>query len=78
MKLAFYVALLAGVLAVAGSASAQQPVRPNERFCLEASDNTGNHPLLCRFTTYEQCLASRTGQGDRCWLNPILAFQQRR
>lgn len=78
MKLAFFVALLAGVLAVAGDASAQQPVGPRERFCIEVFDSSGSHPMLCRFETYEQCLLSKTSPQDRCWLNPYLAFQQRR
>jgi hypothetical protein len=80
MRLAFFGILLAGCAAAAGSATAQQQtLRPNETYCLEASDSSGgSQPFLCRFTTYEQCLASRTSHGDRCWLNPILAFRQRR
>lgn len=78
MRLTFFVVLLAGCAAAVGSAAAQQTVRPNETYCLEVVDHTGPNPFLCRYTTYEQCLASRTSQGDRCWLNPYLAFQQRR
>ena len=78
MKYAILAALLASGLAAAGSASAQQTVRANERYCIEVSDSTGIHPLLCRFETYEQCIMSKTAPGDRCMLNPYLAFQQRR
>ena len=78
MKLALFVALLAGGVAAASGALAQQPVRANERYCIEVLDNTGLNPWLCRFETYEQCAASKTSPGDRCWLNPQLGFQQRR
>jgi hypothetical protein len=60
------------------AANAQTAVPANQRFCLEVRDATGPHPLLCRFTTMEQCNASKTGQSDSCMLNPELAFQQRR
>jgi hypothetical protein len=60
------------------TANAQTAVPANQRYCLEVRDATGPHPLLCRFTTIEQCNASKTGQSDFCMLNPELAFQQRR
>ena len=60
------------------AANAQTAVPANQRFCLEVRDATGPHPLLCRFTTMDQCIASKTGQADFCMLNPELAFQQRR
>ena len=47
---------------VAATASAQTAVPANQRFCLEVRDATGPHPLLCRFTTMDQCIASKTGQ----------------
>ena len=49
-----------------------------ERYCIEVIDHSGSNPWLCRFETYEQCLASKTSPQDKCWLNPYLAFQQRR
>ena len=78
MKLALFVALVTCGVAVAGGALAQQNVRPNERYCIEVVDETGPNPWLCRFETYEQCFASRTSPGDRCWLNPYLGSQPRR
>jgi hypothetical protein len=60
------------------TANAQTTVAANQRYCLEVRDATGPHPLLCRFTTMDQCIASKTGQSDFCMLNPELAFQQRR
>ena len=78
MKYAILAALLASGLAAASSASAQLAVRANERYCIEVFDSTGAHPLLCRFDTYEQCALSKTSPHDKCWLNPAVAFQQRR
>lgn len=78
MKFALFTALLLGGMAAAGGALAQQPVRANERYCIEVLDDTGANPWLCRFSTYEQCVASKSSPGDRCWLNPYLGFQQRR
>jgi len=60
------------------TASAQTPLRANERYCLLAYDNTGPNPLLCRFETMEQCSASRAGSTDRCMINPEFAYQQQR
>jgi len=78
------VAALIGALAAAGSAFAQPgSVRSNERFCLESTDGGGGHggggagSLLCRYETMAQCVASKTTQGDRCMLNPWLAFQRK-
>jgi hypothetical protein len=67
----------AAVIALAAPASAQQPVRANERFCLEVFDPAPG-PLLCRYESLQQCLASRTAPTDHCLLNPILAFRERR
>lgn len=78
MKYAILAGLLAGGVIAASGAFAQQAVRVNERYCVEVFDSTGVHPLLCRFETYEQCLLSKTSPQDKCWLNPYLAFQQRR
>ncbi|HEV2000202.1 MAG TPA: DUF3551 domain-containing protein [Xanthobacteraceae bacterium] len=78
-KIAIAAALLAA-LAATGSASAQdERVRPNERYCLEPIDGGqgggGGGSFICRYETMAQCLASKTGQSDRCMLNPRLAGQ---
>ena len=77
-KLAIAGALIAALMAVQG-ASAQERVRANERYCLESSEGAGRGggggSMLCRYETWEQCVASRTTPGDRCMLNPRLAGQ---
>jgi uncharacterized protein DUF3551 len=77
-KLAIAGALIAALAAVQG-ASAQERLRANERFCLEASGGGrgggSGGSFICRYETMAQCLASKTGQSDRCMLNPRLAGQ---
>jgi hypothetical protein len=68
---------LAVACGTAATAWAQGPVRASERFCLEVLGGYGGpQPLLCRFETLGQCMAARTAQVDRCWLNPALATQR--
>jgi hypothetical protein len=80
MKQITTAAALVAALAGTGGAFAQfEPVRANERFCLETSaggpGGGGGGSYLCRYVTIEQCMASRTTPGDRCMLNPRLAGQ---
>ena len=67
--------IVAGALALgiglpwALPASAQNA--PIYRYCLL----DGSHPdtagmVLCRFDTLAQCMASRNGFGDTCYINP--------
>lgn len=67
----------AAVIALAVPVSAQETVRANERYCLQAYDPSPA-PLLCRYESLQQCSASRTSPSDYCLLNPILAFRERR
>ena len=72
-------ALFAVLIAAQTAASAQERLRKNERYCLEAATGRGGgtQPLLCRFSTMAQCLASKTGPTDRCMLNPALDYRGR-
>lgn len=67
---------VAGFFALQADAYAQsQPVRASDRYCLESysgDSGGGAMPLLCRFATMEQCIQSKTGNTDRCMLNPYL------
>ncbi len=73
-------ALVAALAATQGASAQQEPVRANERFCLEETGGGlgggGPGPLMCRFVTMEQCFASKTWHGDRCMLNPRLAMRR--
>jgi hypothetical protein len=70
--------LVGPALWVLGTAAfAQSPLPANQTYCLQVNDATGPHPLLCRFTTMQQCAASKTSPSDHCLLNPELAFRRR-
>jgi len=77
-----YAAALALALVSAGSAGAQEKLRKNETYCLQAGagggENGGAPPLMCSFETREQCLASKTANSDWCILNPAIEFNKRR
>jgi hypothetical protein len=79
-KLAVTGALIVMLAAVHG-AGAQERLRANERYCLEAGDGGdqggGGGSLLCRYETMAQCMASKTTHGDRCMLNPRFAASGR-
>jgi hypothetical protein len=71
-----------GFAAAMQSAEAAQKVRKNETWCLETALGGGlgggGTVNLCNFETRAQCIASKVTQGDRCDINPILAFEQYR
>jgi len=71
-------AVVAGLVALQAQATAQQEaVGANERYCLDAATyEGGSQPLLCRFATLEQCNMSKTGNTDRCMLNPRLGVRR--
>lgn len=75
-------ALFIVILTQTGDAKAQEKLRKNETYCLLTSEGGGEGgggaPLLCRFETLQQCLASKTGNSDTCMLNPAIGYQPSR
>jgi hypothetical protein len=71
-----------GLTAAMQSAEAAQKVRKNETWCLETALGGGlgggGTVNLCDFETQAQCIASKVTQGDRCDINPVLAFERYR
>ena len=63
-------ALLGFAIGIQGDARAQNA--PVYRYCLQETGdfNGGLAQLLCRYNTLAQCMASRTGSADFCYLNP--------
>jgi len=55
-----------------GTASKARPVWVNEYWCLNVKEDRGGGRYVCSFATYEQCMASRTANGEWCMLNPEL------
>lgn len=86
MKVTVRTLLLLGVafafVAATQNAEAARKLRKNETWCLETPLGGGNGGggtmNLCNFETRAQCLASKVTQGDRCDINPILAFERYR
>jgi len=84
MKVMVRSLLLLGVAfalaAATQNAEAGQKVRKNETWCLETALGGGlgggGTVNLCDFETQAQCIASKVTQGDRCDINPILAFER--
>jgi hypothetical protein len=77
----FYAALVLTLLATAMKADAQERLRKNETYCLQAGAGAGQGgggaPLQCSYETLDQCLASKTANSDTCMLNPVIAFGKR-
>jgi len=77
----FSALLVLAVLVLATRPNAQERLRKNETYCLQAGagggETGGAQPLLCRFETLEQCLASKTANSDTCMLNPAISFGNR-
>ncbi|HLL28197.1 MAG TPA: DUF3551 domain-containing protein [Xanthobacteraceae bacterium] len=69
MKIAAFATGLfaAGVLFQAAASAQQARVY---KYCLEQG-SPGSFPLMtCYYETMEQCIASKTGPADRCFINP--------
>jgi hypothetical protein len=69
--------LVAAVIGVQAEAFAQVQKAPVYRYCLleiGGGIRGGGGSMLCRFNTFAQCMASRTGHSDSCIINPELTF----
>jgi Protein of unknown function (DUF3551) len=77
----FCTVLALTLLVTAMKAYAQEKLRKNETYCLQAGAGAGQGgggaPLQCSFETLDQCLASKTANSDTCMLNPVIAFHKR-
>lgn len=75
--------IVSGVLAAAAvglmqtPASAQTPSSAY-RYCLMSGSHRDTAGMvLCRFDTLAQCMASRNGFGDTCYINPQYTGRRR-
>lgn len=73
------IAVLATVstLIVAGIPSlvaAREAIQDN--YCLQGRKS--GYPGNCQFSSYRQCLATASGTGERCGINPMKAYAQQR
>jgi hypothetical protein len=67
-------ASLATLIAVTFPAQAQASAF--DRYCLQG--RIWGYPGNCQFATYQQCMATASGTGAYCGINPRYAFAQRR
>jgi hypothetical protein len=77
LKLSLAILATVSVLAAVGSmspASAANAVQ--DSYCLQGRQS--GYPGNCEFSTYQQCLATASGTGEGCGINPMKAFAQRR
>jgi Protein of unknown function (DUF3551) len=77
----FALTLVLLLLVPAMKADAQQKLRKNETYCLQAGAGAGPGggaaPLQCSYETLDQCLASKTANSDTCMLNPVIVFSKK-
>jgi hypothetical protein len=71
-------AILAAVsaLTVAGSMSpaATEPIQ--DSYCLQGRQH--GYPGDCSYSSYRQCMATASGTGEGCGINPMNAYAQQR
>lgn len=79
MKLKMILGALALATALPIAAEAQRGPNnaPSDLWCRDQSLDRGS-VQICSAYTFEQCMASRTGQGERCYLNPRYDARYRR
>jgi hypothetical protein len=78
MKILFAAgALLAVTIGIVGTAFAQVQA-PVFRYCLlergSGGPGAGGEMMTCRYNSWAQCMASKSGNTDTCIINPQLTF----
>ena len=69
-------AVLAAVTLVGSISPVAAQDRIQDRFCLQGRQ--WGYPGNCQFSSYPQCMATASGTGAYCGLNPYYAFAPRR
>ena len=82
MKAIFVVSVLLAVLIVIdGTTVAPAQNAPLYRYCLLERGSGGlgarGEMMTCRYNTWAQCMASKSGNTDTCIVNPQLTFLPR-
>ena len=67
-------AILAAVsaLTVAGAMSPAAAEAIQDSYCLQGRQH--GYPGACQFSSYQQCMATASGTGEGCGINPMRAF----
>jgi hypothetical protein len=65
------IVLTAVFLAFLIPAAAEAQQKRDDMWCRDqVITGAGSSVMICSAYTYQQCMASRTGPGERCYLNP--------
>jgi hypothetical protein len=75
MKSFVMMGAVAATLLTTLAAAEARPVRPYEQWCLNMSEGRGGNVFRCQYATYNQCMASRTANGEWCMQNPALGSE---
>jgi len=67
---------IASVLTVAGSVTPAAAEAIQDQYCLQGRQ--WGYPGNCLFSTYQQCMATASGTGSYCGINPMRAFAHQR
>ena len=59
-----------------GQARAQTDESAPNSYCLQARNR--GYPGDCQYSSYAQCMATASGQGGSCGINPQYAFARQR
>lgn len=63
--------ILAAVSLLLLTAGAQAQQKRDDMWCRDQVITPGGSSvMICSAYTYQQCMASRTGPGERCYMNP--------
>jgi hypothetical protein len=65
--------VMSGLMIGSEPASAKHIIRA---WCLNVSEAWGGGHFSCDYNTYEQCMASRSANGEWCMQNPALGRQR--
>jgi hypothetical protein len=69
-------AIVSALSAFGPMSSATAAEATQDSYCLQG--RRFGYPGNCQFSSYQQCLASASGTGDACGINPRDAFAQQR
>jgi Protein of unknown function (DUF3551) len=64
--------MAASALMIAGSMAPSAASGMQDTYCLQGRQS--GYPGNCEFSSYQQCLATASGTGEGCGINPMRAF----
>ena len=76
LPIAALVALSAVAVARTAASAASSRDFIQDRYCLQGRQS--GYPGNCEFSTYQQCLATASGTGEGCGINPMRAYEDQR